>query len=177
MSKENSLYFTFNEGSFVTMHLGVSLKNEKMRQNLQKVIGFMIPKLVAVAKNYAPVSPTQKELDEAYMRRRGKKKLAARKKTARFKERKNRPSPGGLERSIFGKAAEDGGYLYIPATAPAAKYAHYIHDMKGVLWHKRGIGTQKKGGQADDQFITRAIYDNTTKLADIMRKAMEDALK
>ena len=172
-----NVYITFKDGSFATINLGVSMRNERMRDNVRKAMDFIIPKLVAVAKSYAPVSPTQQELDEEYIRRRGKDKLERRRKSVRFRQRKNRPVPGGLERSIMGAATEDGGYLYVASNAPAAKYAHYIHDMKGVLWHKRGLGTRKKGENADDQFITRAIYDNSGKITALMRRAMEDALK
>ena len=177
MRGEPFVYITYNEGAFATVNMSISLRNERVLSNVRKAIGFIIPKLVDVAKNYAPVSPTQHELDEEYMRRRGKKNLARRRKSVRFRERKNRPSPGGLERSIMGKEAEDGGYLFVASNAPAAKYAHYIHDMKGVLWRRRGIGTQRKGEQADDQFITRAIYDNSGRISALMVRGMEDALK
>lgn len=177
MRGEPSVYITYNEGSFATVNLGISLRNERVLENVRRAVGFIIPKLVDVAKNYAPVSPTQKELDEEYMRRRGKERMAARRRSVRFKERKNRPSPGGLERSIMGQAEGEGGYLFVASNAPAGKYAHYIHDMKGVLWRRRGIGTQRKGSQADDQFITRAIYDNSARLSSLIKRAMEDALK
>lgn len=177
MSDKPIVYITYNEGSFATLNLGLSLQNERVLANVRRAIGFIIPKLVDVARHYAPVSPTQHELDEEYIRRRGKERMAKRRKSVRFRERKNRPSPGGLERSIMGAADGEGGYLFVASNAPAAKYAHYIHDMKGVLWRRRGIGTQRKGEQADDQFITRAIYDNSARLTHLMQRAMEDALK
>ena len=177
MNGKPAVYITYNDGSFATVNLGVSLKNERVLKEVRKAVALVIPRLVDVAKDYAPVSPTQKELDDEYMRRRGKKNLARRRKSVRFRQRKNRPSPGGLERSIMGRAAEDGGYLFVASNAPAAKYAHYIHDMKGVLWHRRGIGTQKKGGQADDQFITRAIYDNAPRIYAMLERALGEALK
>lgn len=177
MSGKPIVYITYNEGSFATLNTNISLANERVVRNVRRAIGMVIPQLVNVAKDYAPVSPTQSELDEEYMRRRGKKNLERRRRTVRFRERKNRPMPGGLERSIMGAAQDEGGYLFVASNAPAAKYAHYIHDMKGVLWHRRGIGTRRKGEQADDQFIARAIFDNSGKIVAFMERAMEDALK
>ena len=177
MNDRPIVYMTFTDGSFATVNLEMRVRNERVSANVRKAIGLAIPKVVDVAKNYAPVSPTQKELDDEYMRRRGRKNLAVRRKSVRFRERKNRPIPRGLERSIMGKEAEDGGYLFVASNAPAAKYAHYIHDMKGVLWRRRGIGTQRKGEQADWQFITRAIYDSSGRIHAMVKRAVEDALK
>lgn len=125
----------------------------------------------------APVSPTQAELDKEYERKRGKKALDKRRKSVRFRRRKNRPMSGGLEKSIGMKVDDDNICIYVPKSAVAGDYAHYIHDMKGVLWHKRGLGTQHKGSQADEKFIYRAIHDNEPKITKALQTQMEKALR
>lgn len=125
----------------------------------------------------APVSPSQAELDREYERKRGKKALSKRRKSERFRRRKNRPLPGGLEKSIGMKVDDESICVFVPSSAAAGDYAHYIHDMKNVLWRKRGLGTRNKGPQADEKFIYRAIHDNEERITKALQTQMEKALR
>ena len=73
----------------------------------------------------------------------------------------NRQEPGGLMRSIQFRATPQYAEIFVSAGSPAGKYAYKMHEEKGIRWHKRGPGTQAKGPQADDKFITRAIEAET----------------
>lgn len=135
--------------------------------------------VIRVARENAPVSPTQAEIDAERASRRKRKTRKASKSKRR--SRKNRPTPGGLERSIA--VAVDGTgdatqvAVFVRDPSEAVKYADYIHNQKGVKWHKRGIGTRNKGDQADEKFIERAVYDNERKWYEMFKKAAYDAVK
>lgn len=161
---------------FVQVNFDFNPEYRRIIDEMKVAMGDVVDRVVAVAKNYAPVSPTQGELDEEYERRRGSGKLKRRRATVRFRKRKNRPTPGGLEQSIEGAVDDRGGCIYVARNAPAGKYAHYIHDMKGVLWHKRGVGTQNKGSQADSLFILRAVQDNRNNIVLALHAALKKAL-
>jgi hypothetical protein len=71
-----------------------------------------------------------------------------------------RVHPGGLERSIEFDATATDASIFVAANSEAGAYAFYIHNLKGVEWNHRGLGTISKGPKADDQFITRGIVDH-----------------
>ena len=102
------------------------------------------------ARDYAPISPTQAQKKAARKTRR----KVRRKATAT-----TRAKPGGLVRSIEWYAGPDYASVFVAANSDAGAYAKKIHDEKGKTWHKRGLGTVAKGGQADDKFIDRALTD------------------
>lgn len=70
-----------------------------------------------------------------------------------------RPMPGGLMRSIAFRSDESKVECFVPSNSLAGKYAFKIHEEKGRTWKERGPGTQAKGPQADDKFITRSAND------------------
>lgn len=136
------------------------------------------------AVQYAPVSPAAGLLKELSMIRmvnagfsnkRIKRTLKAA-KARRDPRATSRPKPGGLMRSIMFQAGSDYVEIYVPANSEAGKYAYKIHEEKGLTWLKRGPGTQAKGAQADDKFITRAITDNESQILSIMESEIAKKL-
>lgn len=109
------------------------------------------------AKEYAPRSPTMKQLSA---------KLKRKRRTS------HRTHPGGLEKSIEFEVKGDSCAVFVSANSFAGKYAKRIHDEKGVTWHNRGPGTVHKGPQADEKFIERAIADK----GDTFREIFDDEL-
>ena len=63
---------------------------------------------------------------------------------------------GDLERSITTDIGKDFVSIGVPVNSSAGKYAEKMEFEKGITWHKRGKGTQRKGPQADDKYIERA---------------------
>ena len=109
----------------------------------------------------APRSPTNKILS---------KTLKRKKRTAR------RTLPGGLEKSIAYEADGRTCSVFVAANSFADKYAHRIHDEKGVTWRNRGPGTVAKGTRADEKFIARAVRDNVGKFRAILADELNKAL-
>lgn len=128
------------------------------------------------AVQYAPISPTAgllKELSMIKMVNAGFSNKRIKKTMKAAKARRNpratsRPKPGGLMHSIMFQSGPDYAEIYVPANSEAGKYAYKIHEEKGLTWRNRGPGTQAKGSQADDKFITRAITDNESQILSIM---------
>jgi len=88
-----------------------------------------------------------------------------------------RVHPGGLERAIeFASSAQEAS-IYVAANSEAGAYAFVIHELKGIKWHKRGLGTISKGPKADDDFIPRGIVDHATQSFAILSDAQTKALK
>lgn len=131
------------------------------------------------AHTYAPVSPTQAQIDQARAKRKGVKvsKVA---KARRRRKTKTKPEPGGLERSIsatvdqFGEDINACCYVRTPSDAQA--YANVIHNEKGKRWHNRGLGTRAKGDKADEKFIERARDDNLLRYFSKMDAALDKAI-
>lgn len=115
------------------------------------------------AHTYAPVSPTQAQIDQERAKRKGVK-VSRVANARRRRKTKVKPEPGGLERSI--SAAVDGeGHdmnisCFVRTPSEAQAYANVIHNEKGKRWHNRGLGTRAKGDKADEKFIERARDDN-----------------
>lgn len=115
------------------------------------------------AHTYAPVSPTQAQIDESRAKRKGVKvsKVA---NARRRRKTKNKPEPGGLERSISstveGTGHDTSVSCYVRQPSEAQAYANVIHNQKGTRWRNRGLGTRAKGEKADEKFIERARDDN-----------------
>lgn len=115
------------------------------------------------AVNYAPVSP-----DKAVLKAKGVSKA------------KYRP-PKGLMDSISIAENHMGAMVFVPLNSKAGRYAKRIHDERYSTWFNRGPGTERKGEQAREKFIERAILDNHAsgalmKIVDSeMRKVVADA--
>ncbi len=118
------------------------------------------------SKRNAPRSPTMRQTSATLIRKRRTK----RKSTA-----------GGLEKSIAHEVRRAGldveARVFVPRNSAAGAYAAYIHDLKGVRWFKRGIGTVRKGARADEKFVERAIKDNSAAYGRAIQGAVESALK
>lgn len=119
--------------------------------------------MAKAAHTYAPVSPTQEEIDRERARRKGVR-VSKVKKTRLRRKVKNKPIPGGLERSIYATDETVGTDVrvscYVRTPSEAQAYANVIHNAKGTRWFKRGIGTVAKGEKADEKFIERARDEN-----------------
>lgn len=132
--------------------------------------------MAKAAHVYAPVSPTQDEIDRERARRKGVRVSSVKKTRLRRKVR-NKPIPGGLERSItavnetIGDAVRVSCYVRTPSEAQA--YANVIHNEKGKRWFKRGIGTVAKGEKADERFIERARDENLKRYFGAIDKAIQ----
>lgn len=116
--------------------------------------------VLRTAKRYAPVSPTQAQINRSLKRK---------------KRSKRRAMPGGLEKSITMEYSPLECSVFIPESNPAAKYAARIHDQKWIKWRKRGMGTRRKGDQADEKFIYRAAADNAANIQKFFDHAFEEA--
>ncbi len=93
------------------------------------------------------------------------------------KNAKKRPMPGGLMRSITMRSTDSLVEVFVPANSPAGQYAFKIHEEKGIRWKERGPGTQAKGPQADDKFITRAATDKRNEFRLIVESEIAKALQ
>lgn len=137
------------------------------------------------AVEYAPKSPTATEERKARNVVRGgpmspgmKRGIAKRK--ARLAAQREEASargeyttgkvhtPGGLMRSIAARSNSDMAEIFVAMNSEAGKYAYGIHELKGITWRNRGVGTILKGPKADDKFITRAVADRETDIINII---------
>lgn len=132
------------------------------------------------ARLYAPFGPTQADLDRAKAARtflrgfRGRAPLEARPGAGRTV---SLPKPGGLQNSIEMDSSEDGAEIFVAANSEAGVYAEYIHDEKGENWFNRGPGTVRKGPQADEKFIERALDDSIDDIFKIIESEQNKAKK
>ena len=125
-----------------------------------------------LARDYAPRSPSEAEKRAAKRDPRPAKRgrlsrivKAVKKWVDKHLRRKKRRAssgkahavPGGLEKSIDTESIREGCSIFVASNSPAGKYAKRIHDEKGKKWWKRGPGTVRKGAQADEKFIERAV--------------------
>ena len=136
----------------------------KMKRR-QKLAFFKAGKLVeGTAKKYCPMSETADQ-------------ISARLKTKERTEQK-KIDPGRLAQSIRLMSHDDKhAAIGVPSNSGAGKYASRIHDEKGSSWFKVGRGTKAKGPQADSEFITRAVKDETDAIITIFSKQIEKALR
>ena len=119
--------------------------------------------VVKRAKDYAPISPTKGQINSV-RKRPGKTK--------------SQPTPAKLMRSIrIMSHNEKHVSIGVPSNSEAGDYAYKIHEEKGKSWQNRGIGTEAKGPQADDKFISRAIKDETKNIITIFERELENALR
>ncbi len=130
-------------------------------------------KTAELARNYAPRSPSETEKRMAKRDPKPAKRgrlsrivKAVKKWIDKHLRRKKRASsgkahavPGGLEKSIESASTREGCSIFVASNSYAGKYAKRIHDEKGKKWWKRGPGTVRKGAQADEKFIERALRD------------------
>jgi len=147
-------------GNGVKVNFNLTLAGRRVRDAVREGFadcGMLVQK---TAKFYAPVSPIQKQ------------------KITRVRRRpsKTRALSGGLEKSIQMEVKPEGACVFVPSNSMAGKYAKVIHDMKGVRWWRRGLGTQRKGAQADEKFIERALHDKIGDVERILTKAMQRGL-
>lgn len=132
------------------------------------------------AHTYAPVSPTQAQIDQERAKRKGVKvsKVA---KARRRRKTKTKPEPGGLERSISATVDQSGEDInaccFVRTPSEAQAYANVIHNEKGKRWHNRGLGTRAKGEKADEKFIERARDDNLERYFRKMVAAVDNEVK
>lgn len=149
-----------------------------IRKGLKDASEFVRGHWMAQAKHYAPRSPTQSEIDQERAMKTGSKRKGT---YTRRRRRKNRPEPGGLEKSISAAVDETDNTVNVACFAskpsPAEKYADVIHNQKGTRWQRRGIGTRNKGSQADEKFIERAGHDNEERYFNAFKKGIADAVK
>lgn len=110
--------------------------------------------LVKAAHNYAPISPSKGQ----YIRTL---------KTGITK--RHNFNPGGLTRSIIGKATEDYVELFVASNSDGGQYAKKMHEWQGG-W---GEGTKARGPQAGNTFITRAITDNEGNIIKIYESELD----
>ncbi len=141
----------------------IQAKVEKARTEALKAAALTVH---ALARRYAPISPTQAQRNAL----RKTKRRIVRKATAH-----TRAKPGGLTRSIEFYAGPEYASVFVAANAEAGKYAAKIHDEKFKTWRKRGIGTVAKGSQADDKFIERALADSKEKIDGIFEAKFRKA--
>ena len=132
--------------------------------------------MAQAAHTYAPVSPTQDEIDRERARRKGVRVSKAKKTRMRRKTR-NKPIPGGLERSIHAEVDGTGEDMkvacFVRTPSEAQAYADVIHNKKGERWFNRGIGTREKGEKADEKFIERARDDNLRRYFAALDKSIQ----
>jgi hypothetical protein len=138
---------------------------------------------------YAPRSPTAAEekrvrnmLREKPLTAGQKRGIKKRKATNKAKREAARArgeyttgkthTPGGLMRSVSARATYEMAEVFVAMNSEAGKYAYGIHELKGVTWRNRGVGTILKGPKADDKFITRAAADKEPEII----KIVEDQL-
>ena len=111
------------------------------------------------AKMRAPQSPTK-----------------AQARAAGISARRGR-APGTLTRAI--KMVKKRGEVIVGVMSGAAlKYANYIHNGQGTLWHKIGPGSKAKQGRAKvgGEFLTRAYDENVDDLQRVFESEIEKAL-
>lgn len=135
-----------------------------------------------LARDYAPRSPSEAEKRAAKRDPKPAKRSrlsravkAVKKWVDKHLRRKKRASsgkahavPGGLEKSIDTASTREGCSIFVASNSPAGKYAKRIHDEKGRKWWKRGPGTVRKGAQADEKFIERAVVNRRQQNIDLV---------
>jgi hypothetical protein len=163
--------------------------NQQMKDAIARAM-FRIANLgKAVARRYAPISPTTtllKRLKKGggrYEMRATKKRKASTITLTDFYTKRldalisgNDSMPGGLTMSIQGEARDNVAEIYVPANSPAGEYAGKIHDERGITWINRGPGTQAKGPQAKEKFIERAINDSRIAFETILKAQVAKAI-
>jgi hypothetical protein len=152
----------------------LKLTAQRIEAHQQRMLYRMGERVKDKAVEYAPKGPTQEEKQS--LSRATKAQWAAAKKR-RQPRATTRANPGSLMRSIAFKATAKEAEIFVAANSPAGKYAFRIHEEKGLSWFKRGPGTVKKGAQADDKFITRAMADQRTELERIAEDQMNRAIQ
>jgi hypothetical protein len=115
------------------------------------------------ARWYAPISPSRNDLNKALKRRK--------------RTRRKLVTPGGLQRSVGMRHSRDEARIFVAANSEAGRYAVKIHDERGQTWNNRGLGTVRKGPQAREMFIARAIDDNLPQIRQIIEAQVEQALR
>lgn len=132
---------------------------------LQRIHTRIAKRVFDQARRNAPISPTV--ADRKSVSRASKAQWAAAAKRKK-PDATSRATPGALQNSIEFLATARLAEIFVPTNSPAGAYAYKIHEEKGKSWKNRGIGTQKKGPQADDKFISRAITDKEADLLKII---------
>jgi len=117
------------------------------------------------ARRYAPISPTVADRKSVSKASKAQWAAAAARKSPTAT---SRATPGALQNSIELLATSTLAQVFVPTNSPAGAYAWKIHEEKGKTWQNRGVGTVKKGPQADEKFIERAIKDSELDLVAII---------
>jgi hypothetical protein len=139
-------------------HAGVAIKRANYR---------IATRVRDTSQTYAPRSPTLADF----------RKLSGKPWVFKKARGTSLPKAGGLERSIdFDFDAEEAS-IFVSANSEAGAYAFRIHELKGIEWHNRGIGTESKGSKADDKFIVRAIKDEANAAFVIIEDEVTKTLK
>ena len=142
----------------------------KGMQKVQRKLNTLIPQRVKVvllkshnriklvilktAHSYAPISPTKGQYVGTLVG---------------GKSGRTTLNPGGLTRSIIGKATDEFVEIFVPSNSEAGSYAKKMHEWEGS-W---GAGTKARGSQAGNQFITRAIKDNEENIVKIYEDELD----
>ena len=79
-------------------------------------------------------------------------------------------------RSIAFQSSDSMVEVFVPSNSPAGSYAFKMHEQKGSKWKERGPGTQAKGPQADDKFITRAATDKNGEFIAVINDEVNKAI-
>jgi len=120
------------------------------------------------ARIRCPQSPTKGQAKKAGIARKKRKN-----KAGKWQNR----SPGTLTRAI--KLVKKRGEVIVGVMSGAAlKYANYIHNGEGLLWHNIGPGSRAKETTATvgGDFLTRAYDDNIDDLQAVYEAEIEKAL-
>lgn len=163
--------------------------NQQMKDAIARAM-FRIANLgKAVARRYAPVSPSTTLLKRlkkggGSVELKATKRRAARTVTLTDFYMKrldamisgNESMPGALTMSIQGEARDNVAEIFVPANSPGGSYAEKIHDERGISWFNRGPGTQAKGPQAKEKFIERAIQDSALAFETIIKAQVAKAI-
>jgi len=161
-----SLDIEFHYRDLKRLERRLIVAGKETRAMMQRIHTRVGSRVLDRAKRYAPKSPTDAE--KRSVSRASKAQMAAAKKR-RTSTATSRTKPGALQNSIQMRATSMLAEVFVPTNSPAGAYAWKIHEEKGVSWEKRGIGTVKKGAQADDKFIERAIDDSEMEMVAIIQ--------
>lgn len=88
----------------------------------------------------------------------------------------SRPTPGGLMRSIQARSTGETAEVFVPSNSVAGTYAFKIHEERGSKWKDLGPGSQAKGSQAREKFITRAASDQAGDFTAIINDELNKAI-
>lgn len=152
---------------------GLRLAEHQIEAHLGRMMYRIGAAVKDTAVKYAPKSPTQAEKRKASTATAAQWKAAKARRNARST---TRAAPGGLMRSIAFKSDRNSAEIFVAANSEAGKYAFAIHELKGVTWHNRGVGTVAKGAKADEKFIERAIADKEDAIRAIAEDQMNKAI-